>query len=688
MLERERPQRDEAETASTDATVPQKGKSAMHKREDRIIYQLAASEVPMTAQQIAKHLGVSSRTVKTAMKEVRETLIKEGASLIAKRNEGYSIRVDDQNRFLAFLQQLNGDSSLLSSPTADYMSSFLYIARKLISSSKYVKIDDVAEEMFTSRSALREPIRATMDFLSSYDLIAESTPGLGIRAYGLEHHARLAMTELYVDHYGKLPDRYSDTDGIKLIGRDEAERRSIKHSALGVLASSGIRISDPYARRLALYLVIARNRYEAGYRVILPNTWLSEINQYREFGVAQSIFAALSKQYAGFEMPMQEIAFVAIWLLCNRDMGGVTATAGDFPTLFDTAAEYAATLMECIRAEYHICLDRFEWFAGELQSVLIPMIAKVHFGLGGAKTIDALYTRQIGESPVALELARTMMGVLEKGLGYHVLEEAHIRRLASLIYKVLMSTSYETKKLRLLIVNSNGLNSGINMKHTLVRYFGLLIESCTCCEYYETREQPSESYDALIQNTVPPAEQLCDLNLPLGTMHTIPQEGELIRIHNTVLLQAYQYRQFLPDPSIIHVYQDFDYVSKEQFLQLISYKHCNVGENQKQFEGILLDHDRIATYQNDGRMVILFGKTALVENESIEVYFLKFPGDWEGNEIRHILYLCTDWKDELVYAKALDDCLCQLAHKPELFQLFIEDKATAFEKLLGQSLKL
>lgn len=38
--------------------------------------------------------------------------------------------------------------------------------------------------MYTSRSALREPIKATMDFLSSYDLIAESAPGLGIRAYG------------------------------------------------------------------------------------------------------------------------------------------------------------------------------------------------------------------------------------------------------------------------------------------------------------------------------------------------------------------------------------------------------------------------------------------------------------------------------------------------------------------------
>lgn len=660
----------------------------MQRREGRIIYLLAASDGPMTAQQLAKRLGVCSRTVKTEMKEVRKELEKEGAGLIAKRNEGYSIKIDDSKRFNRYLQQLSGDSALLGSQAVDYMSSFLYISRKLLSSSKYVKIDDIAEEMYTSRSALREPIKATMDFLSSYDLIAESAPGLGIRAYGLEHHARMAMTELFVEHYGKLPSRYSDTEGFKLVNCDESERRGIEHGFWEILDSSGIRISDPYARRLSLYLVIARNRHAAGYRVILPNAWIFEINQYREYQVAQDIYTALANRYPGFDMPMQEVAFLAIWLLCNRDMGGVIATAKDFPTLFAAASEYTETLIESVWAEYHIRFDHFDWFAGELQGILIPILAKVHFGLGGAKTIDALYTRQIGESPVSLEIARTMMSVLEKGLGYHALEEAHIRRLAGLVYKALINTPYEKKKMRLLIVNSNGLNFGLCMMRELTEHFGPLIKSCCCCEFYEAQAKPAGAFDALIQNVTPPPEQLHDYGLPQGTMHTIAQEGELAGIHNTVLIKAYQYRHLLPDASIIHVYQDFDYVSKEQFLQLISYKHCNVGENQKQLENLLLDHDRIATYQNDGRMAFLFGKTDLVEDETIEVYFLKTPGDWEGHEIRYILYLCTDWKNNLALAKALDDCLCHLSHKPELFQLFIDDKASAFGEILRQSLKL
>ena len=63
----------------------------MKVRVDNIIYQLAGSDDPLTADELGKKLAVSSRTIKSEMAEVRSELKKVGAELQAKRNEGYSL---------------------------------------------------------------------------------------------------------------------------------------------------------------------------------------------------------------------------------------------------------------------------------------------------------------------------------------------------------------------------------------------------------------------------------------------------------------------------------------------------------------------------------------------------------------------------------------------------------------------
>ena len=71
----------------------------MKRRQESIIYQLAVSDRPLTTDELAKRLSVSSRTIKYEMTEVRERLRGIGAELIAKRNEGYSLHVIDQELF-------------------------------------------------------------------------------------------------------------------------------------------------------------------------------------------------------------------------------------------------------------------------------------------------------------------------------------------------------------------------------------------------------------------------------------------------------------------------------------------------------------------------------------------------------------------------------------------------------------
>ena len=173
----------------------------MKRRQESIIYQLAVSDRPLTTDELAKRLSVSSRTIKYEMTEVRERLRGIGAELIAKRNEGYSLHVIDQELFKRYLEPIGFQSSLANNFGSDDNARFLYIARKLVSSSRFSRLEDIANELYLSRSAIREAVNHVMNFLKSYHLETESKPGLGIRAFGTEYHMRLAMTELFAVHF-------------------------------------------------------------------------------------------------------------------------------------------------------------------------------------------------------------------------------------------------------------------------------------------------------------------------------------------------------------------------------------------------------------------------------------------------------------------------------------------------------
>lgn len=656
----------------------------MKSRQQGIIYQLATSETPLTAEEIAKRLAVSSRTIKTEMQDLREELNKIGAELVAKRNEGYSLHITKQGLFQPFFEQLSLKSSLINNFASDDTARFLYISRKLVSSSRYVKIDDIADELYTSRSTLRDSIKDAMEFLSSYRLITESKPGLGIRTFGMEHHARMAMMELFAIHFHKAQLDNAGMEYAKWVACDKKERQDIRHNFLRTLFASRITIPDLYTQRLSIYFIIARNRYQAGYRLRLLDEWIDKIKQFKEYSVAKEIYGNLSGEFSGYDLPEQEIAFVAIWLLSNRDMGHVKADGKKFPQFYGEALRYAEELLLQVKRELNVDLNQFDWVREELISMLIPILARVYFGLSGGETFDFRSENVVIESPLSLEIARIMAGYLKERTGEKKVELSIVNKFACLIYKVLSFTSYDLRKMKLLLVSMDGINFGAIIEQKLMSRFQKFIDSCTCVELYEVRGMEQKDYDAIIMNTM---DFSYNYDLPHGTVHTIVREHELDRIYNTLLIYAHQYAHLLPETSGIHIFNEFEYISEEQFFQLIIYKHCRKEKNQKRMKELFLRNEKLMSYCNNEKSAILFGRAEYTDREVIELYCLKQTGYWAGKEISHILYVCLDWENNLQKVKAMENSLCQLSIHTEYYEQFKEDKDKIFEKLVYQSLK-
>ncbi|MFT4006494.1 MAG: HTH domain-containing protein [Lacrimispora sp.] len=357
----------------------------MQRRQESIIYQLSVSDMPLTAEELAKRLSVSIRTIKYEMIEVKAKLPEVGAELTAKRNEGYSIRVKNQDLFNRYLEPIGFQSTLANNFGSDDHARFLYIARKLVSSSRFVKLEDIADELYLSRSAIREAVNGVMDFLKSYHLEVESKPGLGVRAFGTEYHMRMAMTELFAAHFHKVLLDNAGMEYAKWMECGYEERQDIRHVFLKELRETDVKISDINSQRLSIYFIIVRNRCNAGYRLRLPDHWKEKVGTSKEFYAAGAIYEHLKSRFWGFDLPEEETIFLAVYLMSCRDLWNVDHPEQEYEAFYREACDIQADSNH-IREICSLDLSSFSW-ARELCNCLISLLINIYFGLDGMERV-------------------------------------------------------------------------------------------------------------------------------------------------------------------------------------------------------------------------------------------------------------------------------------------------------------
>lgn len=652
----------------------------MRSRQQSIIYQLVVNQKPMTAEQLGIQLHVSPRTIKTEMKDIRSELSEVGIQLIAKRNEGYSIKITDETKFMPFFEQLSLRSTIVNNFVANDMACFLYIARKLISSSRYAKLDDMADELFLSRSALRAAMKKTVAFLKSYQLIIESKPVLGIHVYGMEYQMRMAMTELFGIHFHKAILDHAGMDYGKWIACDYEERQKIRHCFLKVLRESPVRITDSETQRLSIYFIIARNRFRCRYFLHLNQEWIREMKETEEYAVAASIYEKLSYQFEDYQMSEEEVAFLSIWLFCIRDTSGFTDLEQRYGSLYRLAKECADQMISLAMEVHDIDFCNKQELHKNLTRALIHILAKKKYGMELQRQFFYAYENPALKSPIATEIAKTMTDVLVQKQQMEITEFT-LGRIAIAVYRSVTSAAYDIRRLKLLVVNATGMSDmSLIIGERLMDRYPDLIESFEHPELYEIRGMDESQYDAVLMEV---DKSVYNYGLPLVTGRIIPLKGEGSDIFREVLIKAYQVRKNLPQESCLCVYDNFDYTNEKQFFQFISFKHCSVSQNRIHMEQEMTKREAVFSHNYHG-LVILLGNFRDTHKEAIEWYQFSKSGKWSDKEANSILYLCLDWNKDSKKLKAIEAALSQIYLEQDVLKQLEERKMEVFEELAEQ----
>lgn len=569
----------------------------MSSRALQIVTQLSnAPEQTMTSQELAERIGVSAHTIKNEMPQVAQILNENGARLVSRRHKGYYVEVLDPEAYDTFsavtsIRQMPG--SMLN---ADRESRVRYLSRRIISTETGIKKEQLADQLFLSASALREPLSMATRLCESFGLRIVSRPGTGMRVEGEEYKRRLALTEVSGVHFHKETLDCSDPDSASWLSCGYEERQDIRHTFLKILRESPISLRDSATQRVAVYL----------------------------------------KQETGLDFALLPMA---------RDL---------------------------------------------LQQILFNLIAQHFYGMDGAMQYDYVYELQFLDCPLCAELSRRVIEFIQTVYPFRA-NRFLLAMLSCYFFSLLHEIRYPIRPLRLCSTHFLGTEYARIQTEGLKERYPELIEEITPMNLYELRRiDPAECDGVLLGNGAEQEEGIKPgyrYDYPVELLLLIRNERDFDRVYNTLLVEAYQYRQQLPPPENYRVIRNFQYYTPEQFFQYLAGVH---GRDEAERQALLnrwISREKCWTYQC-GEVVVVFQEEQGAEGEEIQLEFypLEKRALWVERKIRALLYVgggLHDWQK----MKALNTLLYSFVRYPEELEAFAEDPSRMAAEWLRRSLQ-
>lgn len=299
----------------------------MNTRQQKILKELRLAQEPLTSSEIGSLLQVSSKTIRNDVKELNEQLESYDAYVSSTRGKGYQLIIQNERLFQQFIQSQHDPQDDIPSNHQERVS---YLMEKLLMSSDYNKIEDLADELYISRSTLQHELKHIREILKKYDLALDQKPYHGIKVMKKEF---LVAKEMAKEIQEKLNVSFTNHEvaylaihlqGTKLSNSctHNMEAYSVIDSDIQEMVKEMIkRIDDEYGFHLtndeelllamSLHLKPAINRYK--FKMNIRNPMLDEIkSKYPLSFDAALIGAQLVQEKINITIDENEIGYLAL----------------------------------------------------------------------------------------------------------------------------------------------------------------------------------------------------------------------------------------------------------------------------------------------------------------------------------------------------------------------------------------
>lgn len=169
----------------------------------RLLIQSLSENIYHTSEELGELLGVSSKTARSMVKAVREELEQNGAVVEAKSRKGFRLVITDREKFDRFCHPEATEQHFVPNTGEERV---FYILVMLLSQVDYIKLEDIADELFVSKYTITGDLHRVEVLLGEYSLEILRRPNYGIKVTGRETDIRNCMAHILGRHNGMMAD--------------------------------------------------------------------------------------------------------------------------------------------------------------------------------------------------------------------------------------------------------------------------------------------------------------------------------------------------------------------------------------------------------------------------------------------------------------------------------------------------
>lgn len=573
----------------------------LNKKEKQIIQYLTKDkEQFVTSKELAAHMGCSDRTIRTYYKTLVEKLDNHsGLDLISKQGYGYKLDILDDDAYADFLEENHiNDYHFNYQSVTDINDRYNFLLNKLLFEQNEIYFDDLADELFVSRSTLSSDFKKIREKFKPYHLKIESKANKGVYVMGQERDKRRFIMDYFIDS-GFINTMHSYVDNELLNQRISFEELTI--IVLDECREGGLKLSDFVIQNLVIHIALAIRRITEGFRISKVSDDEVVLRGLAERRVAENILKRVSVS-TGIHFPIEEIDYITLHLV-SKGHGN--------------SCHISEVLQEQIRQELIDSISQINpSVKNDFQLIegLLAHLSTMYIRLQGKVVMENPLTAEIQANYRDMyQLAERVVSNMPTFSPY-TLSPNEIAYIA-LHFMAAKERYKEQRKYNVLVICATGYGSAQMLKSRIENELGNLVSITDVIGYYEINDEKLKGIDFIVSSI-----DLSNLmfNIPVFTVSVFLNDEELKDIKqgiahlNTSMANVEDHQAELTVKDVFDDYFSEDYfflmsdATKEDVLKKLA-ESISVNEND-QFEKRLLDMMK----QREAMSSIVFGENIAV----------------------------------------------------------------------------
>ncbi|WP_017470942.1 BglG family transcription antiterminator [Amphibacillus jilinensis] len=592
----------------------------MDGRMRKMLMKLAESNRPVTSKELATELQVSTKTIQNNMKSIHELIPPDVAEVVSYRGKGYQLHILNQQ---SFKQHLNDSDYIHECET--FQDRVHYIMERLLMTCDYIKLEALADELFVTRSALKNEFKEVRRILDKYNLSLETKPYYGTKIVGSEFNIRYCISEYIFNQKSDLIEH--DEEWVEIISFEKLSE--IKEVVLGKLRINRIYISDISLQNLITHIAISCKRIEDGYSISdSVKTIDGDILKSKEYLVALDIIHELGNRFS-IIFSEEEVLYLTMHMQGTKLVNPVAESDALKEVIDQEIDRLVSCLLEHINNKYGLDFLSDEDLVKGLALHLKPAINRYRYQMN---IRNPMLEDIKGQYPFSFEIALSCSKVIKELMAVDI-DENEVGYLALHIEAAQERQQYLYNHApRCLIVCATGLGTAQLLLYKLKRELGNKLNIVGTTEYYNLFNETLTDIDLVI-STISIKEKL---DVPVVHVSTILGNQDVNKIE-TLLIDGFNtVNLYLREP---YIYLRKDLKTQEDVLKYMVNDLVQHQLVNQSYLPSILEREKLSTTAFGNLVAIPHAIDPQTSETFWSLMTLEDPIQWGGKPVQLILML-------------------------------------------------